>query len=102
MTKVSDCLPCLAKAAGLDRLKAELERIFQPRQLDLGHLVISIREDQIDVPLGQPRRRIAGDAAILDVDTDRFHSSKATLPRHVEERCGKPVPLALHKQQPPD
>jgi hypothetical protein len=79
MTEVRDDLPRRAKAPGLDRLKAELERIVQPRQLGLGHLVIAIREDQIDVPLGQARRCIAGDAAILDVDADRFHSSKPTL-----------------------
>src|SRR3954464_585436 len=80
MTKVRDGLPRRAKAAGLDRLKAALERIVQPRQLGLGHLVVSIRENQIDVSLGQTRRCIARDAAILDVDTDRLHASKPTLP----------------------
>src|SRR3954471_15943008 len=80
MTKVRDGLPRRAKAAGLDRLKAALERIVQPRQLGLGHLVVSIRENQIDVSLGQTRRCIARDAAILDVDTDRLHASKPTCP----------------------
>jgi hypothetical protein len=54
--------------------------IVQPPQLGLGHLVIAIREDQIDVPIGQARRYIAGDVAILDVDTDRLHPYKRTLP----------------------
>ena len=53
MTKVRDGLPRRAKATGLDRLKAELERIVQPRQLGRGHLVISIRENQIESPIEQ-------------------------------------------------
>lgn len=92
MTKVRAGLACRAKAASLDRLEAELQRLVQPRQFRLGHLVISVREGQIEVPLGQPGRCIAGDAAILYADTDRLHSSKPTLP-DASRKCrgGAPV-----------
>jgi hypothetical protein len=54
VTKIREGPAGRAKAAGLDRLEAKLEGIVQPRNLGLGHLVISIREDQIDLPFGQP------------------------------------------------
>lgn len=80
MTKVRAGFPSRAKVTGLDRLKAEPERVVQPRQVCLGHLVITIREDQIDVPFRQPGWRVAGDATIFNVNTDRLHSTKPTLP----------------------
>src|SRR3954447_8418 len=94
MTKISDSIASRTKAAGLDRLKAKLESIVQPCELRFGHLFIAIREDEINLSFRQSRRCIARNAAVLDVDTDRFHRSKNTPPR-APRKCRWCMPLVL-------
>jgi len=76
MAKIGGNVTRRAKVAGLDRFEAALEGIVQPRQLSLGHIVIRVCEDQIDLPLREPWGRIAGDVAVLDVNADRIHHPK--------------------------
>lgn len=79
MAKISDRIARRTKPPCLDRLEPTLECVVQSCQLGLGHLVIRVREDEIDFPVRQSRRRVAGTAAVLYEHTDPEDTSSSAM-----------------------
>jgi hypothetical protein len=77
MTKIGNHVARATEAPGLERPETALER-GQSRQLGLGHVVIVVRQDEIDVSFSHPAGASPG-ISPFSTRADRLHGA-ANLP----------------------